>query len=192
MIKNIIFDIGGIILDDSDDNLSKVLGEDVSSLISRIHGPIFKEYLAGKIDYSSYLNYFKDDDDYEIIKKVISKDNLPITLPLLKNNYDYIKSLKDKAYNLYLLSNIFKESFEYLNTIIDIDSIFDGGVYSYQEKLLKPNKEIFELIVNRYNLNKDETIYFDDMNKNIIAGNEFGIKSILFKSIDDVKNNING
>ena len=59
MIKNIIFDIGGIILGDSDDNLSKVLGEDVSSLISKIHGPIFKEYLAGKIDYSSYLNSFK-------------------------------------------------------------------------------------------------------------------------------------
>ena len=61
MIKNIIFDIGGIILDDSDDNLSKVLGEDLSSLISKIHGPIFKEYLAGKIDYSSYLNSFKND-----------------------------------------------------------------------------------------------------------------------------------
>ena len=191
MIKNIIFDIGGIILDDSDDNLSKVLGEDVSSLISKIHGPVFKEYLAGKIDYSSYLNSFKDEDDYEKIKKVISKDNFYKTLPLLKNNYDYIKSLKNKGYNLYLLSNITKESYEYLKTIIDIDSIFDGGVYSYQENILKPSKEIFELIVSRYNLNKNETIYFDDMNKNIVAGNEFGIKSILFKSINDVINNIN-
>ena len=191
MIKNIIFDIGGIILDDSDDNLSKVLGEDLSSLISKIHGPIFKEYLAGKIDYSSYLNSFKNDFDYEKIKYLLSKDNFYKTLPLLKNNYDYIKSLKNKGYILYLLSNITKESYEYLKTIIDIDSIFDGGVYSYQENILKPSKEIFELIVNRYNLNKDETIYFDDMNKNIIAGNEFGIKSILFKSIDDVINNIN-
>ena len=191
MIKNIIFDIGGIILDDSDDNLSKVLGEDLSSLISKIHGPIFKEYLAGKIDYSSYLNSFKNDFDYEKIKYLLSKDNFYKTLPLLKNNYDYIKSLKNKGYILYLLSNITKESYEYLKTIIDIDSIFDGGVYSYQENILKPSKEIFELIVNRYNLNKDETIYFDDMNKNIVAGNEFGIKSILFKSIDDVINNIN-
>ena len=191
MIKNIIFDIGGIILDDSDDNLSKVLGEDVSSLISKIHGPIFKEYLAGKIDYSSYLNSFKNDFDYEKIKYLLSKDNFYKTLPLLKNNYDYIKSLKNKGYNLYLLSNITKESYEYLKTIIDIDSIFDGGVYSYQENILKPSKEIFELLVCRYNLNKNETIYFDDMNKNIVAGNEFGIKSILFKSIDDVINNIN-
>ena len=191
MIKNIIFDIGGIILDDSDDNLSKVLGEDVSSLISKIHGPIFKEYLAGKIDYSSYLNSFKNDFDYEKIKYLLSKDNFYKTLPLLKNNYDYIKSLKNKGYILYLLSNITKESYEYLKTIIDIDSIFDGGVYSYQENILKPSKEIFELLVCRYNLNKNETIYFDDMNKNIVAGNEFGIKSILFKSIDDVINNIN-
>ncbi len=191
MIKNIIFDIGGIILDDSDDNLSKVLGEDINCILSKIHGTVFKEYLAGTIDYDSYFDSFKNDVDYEKIKKVISKDNLPITLPLLKNNYDYIKSLKDKGYNLYLLSNINKESFDYLKTIIDIDGIFNGGVYSYQENILKPNKRIFELLVSRYNLNKEETVYFDDMNKNIIAGNEFGIKSILFKSIDDVINNIN-
>ena len=115
-----------------------------------------------------------------------------VSLSEMLKRDDYSFAFKgNEGYNLYILSNITKESYEYLKTIIDIDSIFDGGVYSYQENILKPSKEIFELIVNRYNLNKDETIYFDDMNKNIVAGNEFGIKSILFKSIDDVINNIN-
>lgn len=190
MIKNIILDIGGVMFDDSTQNINNILNEDTSELCKKVYGKSFTDCLLGNQRISDYIETFKDDIDYEKIKYILDKDNLHISYPLMKENFDYISTLKDKGYNLYILSNIARESYEYVKSTIDIDKIFSGGVYSYQEKLIKPDRKIYELIVNRYNLNKDETIFFDDKQKNIDAACEFGIKGALFRTIDDIENDL--
>ena len=190
MIKNIIFDIGGVILDDSIQNISDLFKEDATELWKKAFGKSFKNCLLGNIEVSDYIETFKNDSDYEAIKYILGKDNLHISYPLMQDNFDYISRLKDKGYNLYILSNIAKESYEHVKSTIDIDKVFKGGVYSYQEKLLKPDRKIYELIVNRYNLNKDETMFFDDKQKNIDAACEFGLKGVLFRTIEDIENNL--
>ena len=108
----------------------------------------------------------------------------------MKKNFNYISKLKDKGYNLYILSNIAKESYEYINETINIDAIFKGGIYSYKEKLVKPDRKIYELIVDRYNLNKNETLFFDDKQKNVDVACDFGIRGVLFRTIDDIEKNL--
>ena len=191
MIKNIIFDIGGVIFDDSSQNISNILNEDASELCKKVYGKSFVDCILGNQEVSDYIESFKDDSDYEKIKYILSKENLHLSYPLMKENFDYISKLKDKGYNLYILSNIARESYEYVKSTIDIDKIFNGGVYSYQEKLIKPDKKIYELIINKYNLNKDETIFFDDKQKNVDVACESGIKGILFKTIEDIEKNLN-
>ena len=190
MIKNIIFDIGGVMFDDSTQNISNILNEDATELCKKVYGESFMDCVLGNRDVFDYIETFKNDNDYKKIKYILSKDNLHISYPLMKLNYNYISKLKDKGYNLYILSNISKEFYEYVNATIDINKTFDGGVYSYQENLVKPDRRIFELIINRYNLNKEETMFFDDKQKNIDAASDYGIKSVLFRTIEDIENNI--
>ena len=190
MIKNIIFDIGGVMFDDSTQNISNILKKDASELCKKVYGKSFVDCVLGNQEVSDYIETFKNDSDYETIKYILDKDNLHISYPLMQDNFDYISRLKDKGYNLYILSNIAKESYEHVKSTIDIDKVFKGGVYSYQEKLLKPDRKIYELIVNRYNLNKDETMFFDDKQKNIDAACEFGLKGVLFRTIEDIENNL--
>ena len=190
MIKNIIFDIGGIIFDDSVQNISNILNEDASMLYKKVYGKSFIDCILGNKEVSDYIETFKNDEDYEKIKYILNKDNLHISYPLMKENFEYISKLKDKGYNLYILSNITRESYEYIENIIDIDKVFNGGVYSYQEKLIKPDKKIYELIVSRYNLNKDETVFFDDKQKNVDAACEYGIKGVLFRNLEDIENSL--
>ena len=190
MIKNIIFDIGGVMFDDSTQNINKVLNENSELLCKKVYGKSFLDCVLGNTEVSDYIESFRNDSDYEKIKYILSKNNLHISYPLMQDNFDYITRLKDKGYNLYILSNITRESYEYVKSTIDIDKIFKGGVYSYQEKLLKPDRKIYELIVNRYNLNKDETMFFDDKQKNIDAACEFGLKGVLFRTIEDIENNL--
>ena len=190
MIKNLIFDIGGVIFDDSYENLNNLFNEDCSLFCKKIYGDSFNKCVLGILDVSEYVEKFKDDKDYERIKYVLNKDNLHISYPLMKTNFEFISKLKDKGYNLYILSNITKDSYEYVNSTINIDDVFLGGVYSFMEGVIKPDKKIYELIVERYNLKKEETMFFDDKQKNIDAAVEYGIKGVLFKSIDDIKNNI--
>ena len=190
MIKNIIFDIGGVMFDDSTQNISNLLKEDATELCKKVYGKSFIDCVLGNQEVSDYVETFKDDSDYEKIKYILGKNNLHISYPLMQDNFDYISKLKDKGYNLYILSNITRESYKYVKRTIDIDKIFNGGVYSYQEGLLKPDSKIYELIVDRYNLNKNETMFFDDKQKNIDAACEFGLKGVLFRTIEDIENNL--
>lgn len=105
----------------------------------------------------------------------------------MSDNFNYIKKLRQKGYKIYLLTNITKDSYYYINDTINIDSTFDGGVYSYQEHLIKPDVKIYTLLLEKYNLSKEETIFFDDKEKNIIAAQALGIKAILFTSITDIE-----
>ena len=137
-----------------------------------------------------YINNLSNTSDFEDISYILSKDNLSITYPLMSKNLEYIKELKAKVYKIYLLTNITEDSYNYINNVINIDAIFDGGIYSYQEHVIKPNPNIYNLLIDRFKLNKEETIFFDDKEKNIIGAGKAGIRGIVFNSINDIKNNL--
>ena len=88
---------------------------------------------------NEYINSLKNENDFNDIKYILKKENLIKSYPLMKNNFKYIKYLKDRGYKLYLLTNITEDSFNYINDLININSLFDGGIYSYQEHLIKPS-----------------------------------------------------
>lgn len=188
MIKNIIFDIGGVLFDDSLENTNKVLNKDACIIYKKAYGGLFKDCLIGKESISMHLKSLENDIDYDDIKYLF--DNYEKSLPLIVENFEYIKQLKSKGYNVYLLSNIEKNTLDYIKKKINLDKYFSGGVYSYIEQMKKPNKEIYELILNKYKLNPDETIFFDDKETNLIEPRKLGIRSYLFKNIDDIKNNL--
>lgn len=187
MIKNIILDVGGILFDDSKENLVKLLNKNCDLLYKETYGKGFKECLLGNQTIKEYLNTLKDKDNYQEIEYVLNKQNLYRTYPIMSDNFNYIKKLRQKGYKIYLLTNITKDSYYYINDTINIDSTFDGGVYSYQEHLIKPDVKIYTLLLEKYNLSKEETIFFDDKGKNIIAAQASGIKAILFTSITDIE-----
>ena len=116
MIKNIIFDIGGVMFDDSTQNINKVLSENSELLCKKVYGKSFLNCVLGNTEVSDYIESFKNDKDYNKVKYILSRNNLHISYPLMKENFEYISSLKDKGYNLYILSNITRESYEYVNT----------------------------------------------------------------------------
>ena len=191
MIKNIIFDVGGIILDDSLENISKVYKKDMSKICKKIYSGNFKECILGKISMEDYLKQFKNDKDYKYIKDILDPTKQKIFKPLIKKNYEYICNLKSKGYHLYILSNLTKETYNYLKSIIDINKYFDGAIFSCEVGLRKQEKDIYKLIINKYNLNIKETIFFDDKERNINNAINLGIKAKVFKSIDDIEKELN-
>jgi len=194
MIKNFVFDIGGVILDNSKEVLQKYLNKDeteVKELTKIVYGSSsFRKVLLGDMSQTEcmkqlmiqYLEYKED------IEKILSVSHQNKILPLKKETLDIIFKLKEMNYKLYLLSNLTEETYNYIKDELNILNVFDGGIFSFKDKLLKPHHEIYELLLQRYNLNKEETIFFDDILKNVEAGNKLGIKSIQFKSVGDIIN----
>lgn len=190
MIRNIVLDIGGVFFDDSKHNLEMLLNKNCDNIYKLAYGRDFKKCLLGEITVQEHVNSLKGEKEFSNINYILKKDNLVYSYPLIKNNFEYIKSLKEKGYRLYLLTNITEDSYNYINNLIDINKIFDGGIYSYQEHLIKPDYDIYNLLINKFNLDKTETIFFDDKEKNVIAANNVGINSFVFTSIEDIKNNL--
>ena len=171
MFKNIILDVGGILFDDSQKNIEKLLNKDCNWIYKNAYGKGFKECLLGIKTVQKHIDSLSNLNDFENMKYILNKENL-----------------RKIGYKLYLLTNITEYSYYYINNIINIDTTFDGGIYSYQEHLIKPNPKIYQLLIDKYNLNKEETIFFDDKEKNVIGAKKLGITAFVFNSIDDIKN----
>ena len=189
-IKNIVLDIGGVIFDDSKKNIEKLLGKNCDVIYKLAYGKSFKECLLGNKKVNEHIESLSNYKEFEDLKYILSKKNLSKSYPLITTNFEYIKTLKKQGYKLYLLTNITEDSYNYINDLININSIFDGGIYSYQEHIIKPDKRIYNLLIDKYNLKRSETIFFDDKDKNVISAINQGISSYVFKSIEDIKNNI--
>ena len=114
MIKNIIFDIGGVLLDynpktyldkiDVSENKRKILNDII------FHNTKWRDCLNGIIDNNELINYLtKFNPEYrEEIEKILKEENLKYMLPPKQEVIDYYKKLKKKGYKLYLCSNITK------------------------------------------------------------------------------------
>ena len=127
MIKNIILDVGGIIIDDRLENISKIFGKDMSIVYKKVYGGDFKYCILGSLSMTDYLKRFYGDSDYKYIREMLDPTKQEIFNPLLKENYEYICGLKGRGYHLYILSNLTKETYDYLNSIIDINKYFEGA-----------------------------------------------------------------
>ncbi|MFI3214559.1 MAG: HAD-IA family hydrolase, partial [Eubacteriales bacterium] len=92
----------------------------------------------------------------------------------------WIKELKEKGYQVLVLSNFSDKVLKDCQDALGFLECIDGGILSFQDKVIKPMPEIYELILKRYQLVAEECVFLDDMQQNIQAAARFGIHAILF------------
>jgi putative hydrolase of the HAD superfamily len=111
-------------------------------------------------------------------------------LPPKTEMIEYYNSLKQNGYDIYLCSNITRDTYDYIKEQFDIIQNAKGGVFSCFENISKPNVEIYYNLIKKYNLNIEESIFIDDTMKNVISANEIGLRAILFNDIYQLKEEI--
>lgn len=96
---------------------------------------------------------------------------------LFDENVKLIKPLKEK-YNLYGLTNWSAETIPVAMERYSFFEDLDGIVVSGTEKLVKPDKELYRILIDRYQINADETLFIDDNYHNIQVAEELGFQTI--------------
>ena len=96
----------------------------------------------------------------------------------INENVELLSTLKEKGYNLYLLSNFHIEAFDTVTKQNDFFSYFDGGVVSGHIQMLKPDPSIYKTLMNKYNLKNEECLFIDDCLDNIIEARNQNIQGI--------------
>lgn len=186
MIKNIVFDIGNVLADFRWKGFLEEKGFD-SKMIERIAkasvlNPLWDEYDRGVWTDEQILQAIVDTDpeiEEELRKAFANFKNI-----VTKRDYTipWIKDLKEKGYKVYYLSNFPLKALQDCPDALDFIPHMDGGILSYQDKVIKPDREIFELLLSRYELKAEECVFFDDLVKNVEGAKQVGIHGICFKN----------
>jgi putative hydrolase of the HAD superfamily len=100
----------------------------------------------------------------------------------IEESINLLKEIKTKGYNTFVLSNYHKEAFETVYSKYDFFRLFDGMFISSHYGLLKPEKEIYEKMLQKFSLNPTECFFIDDTPVNISASKELGIEGVVFKN----------
>lgn len=185
MIKNIIFDLGNVVFRLKFENVIRKFtqNEDEIELLKTV---IFssQEWLdldEGIISKEKGINIMLSKLPENIHNTCIEIMNnwTTLGLELNKQTLEFIKTLREKGYSTYILSNAPLDIPEYLEKI-DLLQYFDGKIISAEEKLVKPDLKIYELLLNRFNLKPEECFFIDDKSENIQAANKCGINGYVF------------
>lgn len=195
MYKNIIFDIGNVLLSFEPKEYMKTKIKIREENIEKLFKEIFlsEEWLMldrGTIEEPMAIERIieRNAELSEDIKTVF-KDWYSILVPIPKT-VELLKSLKSKGYNIYYLSNFHDLAFKDVTNKNEFFNLFDGGVVSYEEKLLKPEEEIYKRLIERYNLIPEETIFVDDTKVNVEAAKKLGIRAFVFESPEKFKEDL--
>ena len=186
MIKNIIFDLGNVLFEFNPEKITSAFTQDENEkkmIVDVIfHSKEWTDLNAGRITNEEAIEIYKNKLPQNLHSLVdMIMENWMDFIYLDDRMLDIAKCLKRNGYKIFILSNApvsfdkwFKEEKK------EFADIFDGIVISAIEKQEKPNADIFNTILNRYNLNKEECFFIDDREENIEGAKKCGISGYCY------------
>lgn len=187
-IKNIIFDLGNVII-----NIDPVLSvkamsklgfldfEKSYSLLSQSN--LFDSLEKGLITPEQFHNEINAELKTKVSSDEINKAWGAMLLDFPAQRIELLQSLA-KKYRLFLLSNTNIIHFHQYNNDLEkqygfgLNSLFEKAYYSYDIGMRKPDAEIFEYVLDDSDLNPFETVFIDDLDKNIDVAGRMGLNTI--------------
>ena len=92
----------------------------------------------------------------------------------------WIRYFRDQGYKIYYLSNFSYELHRQAYEKLEFLDTFDGGIFSWKEKCIKPDEQIYRLLLKRYSIDPAEAVFYDDRPENVETAQRLGIKGIVF------------
>lgn len=191
---NIIFDLGNVLIEwNKEKILSKICKNDLEyNLFNKLvfqsnlwidldNGKISLEFLENQL--IDEMGHQYQDQIHELVWNWFNY------VDLYDEVYELIKQLKKKNFQIYVLSNTSSIFHILLDSVLSkVSSVLDGYVISCEVKMMKPQKEIYLSLVNKYQLDIKDCIFLDVLEENVEAARTLGIKAFQIKERKEISN----
>jgi glucose-1-phosphatase len=189
-IKNIIFDLGGVIINLDIEATAKAfekLGvDDFDKIYSHFsQSNLVDQFDKGLVNENYFFNTIKNHFELKVPLHDLEKAWNAMLLDFPKHRMDALANYKNK-YRTFLLSNTnethIREFHRTLHQNIgfrDLEGFFERVYYSCRVNMRKPDKEIFELVLKQNKLDPAETLFIDDTSHHVEGAKRVGINAIL-------------
>ncbi len=188
MYKNFVFDLGGVVVDYSPkEYLVDMFFHEKTE--KKIYDAVFgsKEWERmdkGELTFAEAAEIFMQrgrDKDIEMEMQAVVDSWLEM-LTTRKATVNLMRLFKKNGFNLYYLSNISREALHEVSKR-SFWPMFDGGIASCDVGINKPDPAIYQMLIDKYSLVPQETIFTDDRRENALSSFHVGITGIQFKNV---------
>jgi glucose-1-phosphatase len=194
MIKNIVFDLGNVLISFRPSEFfdKKNYPQNIKvKILTEIFGS--EEWLMidnGEISTKDAINAIS-------LKSTLNKEEIAHIFNLrtelmfpLDQNVRLLPGLKKQGFRLYFLSNFPMDIFEEIKNGYYFFKYFDGGVISAEAKYSKPDSRIYKILLDKYSLIPGECLFIDDIEVNVQAGEDTGMKGLVTHGSPDISKEI--
>lgn len=182
-MKNVVFDLGRVVFA-QDPTKSTAEFKQFFSYVSLTPMPQFwTDYDMGILTFDQVAEALAE---YRGVEKEFTRNMISLAIgkqESIRPTAKLIGELKAAGYKLYVLSNMSREFIDFLRKQ-EVYQNFDGDVVSCEVGVVKPMPEIYDLLLERFELNPAETIFIDDREENIKAAEKKGITGFHFDRND--------
>lgn len=189
MIKNLLFDLGGVIMDIRRLNcvasFERLGMKDADSFLGEYSqkGP-FLQLEEGLINEAQFRDAVREYIDGEVTDEQIDKAFCDFLVGIPAYRLEHLRQLK-KQYGIYMLSNTnpimwhSRIAEEFRQEGMEREDYFDGIVTSFEARSIKPDAKIFHTVVENLGIKPEETLFLDDSQKNLDAASALGFHTLL-------------
>ena len=185
-IRNIVFDMGNVLLDFSPRRVVERFCADEAE-----RALILRELFQAPEWLMADRGLIRDRDRYGLLRDRVPPEHREalknccfhwaFCMDPLPGARAFVEDCRRAGYRTYILSNASDLFFTYFNNFSPL-SDFDGAVISCQELLLKPEREIYLRLLERYDLRPEECFFIDDRAENVEAAREVGMEGYVFQN----------
>ena len=191
MIKNIIFDLGNVLLNFKPVQFLERFTTDKNK-IEQFSSKILENKLWLDLDRgilsieSAREKYLANYPEEEQLINLFFSQWMEMLSPI-PENVDVLKELKKLNYKLYALSNFIREAWTYVKRHYDFLGLFDGEVLSFEINFIKPEKQMFDHLLDKYCLIPERCIFIDDVEDNTSQARMMRMNSIHYSESTDLR-----
>lgn len=195
MINTVIFDIGNVLIDFDWEGFIHRMFPGRRELIAELDAAVWGGGRWDRLDAGDepeqvFTSIIAHDPKHEKeLRKVFA--NVGDTLRKRPATPAWLKDVKSRGYRVLYLSNYSRYVMGLNPDVLDFLPLMDGGIFSCDVKLIKPDRRIYEALAEKYDLTPPECVFIDDIERNVNAARDFGYKAIQFVSLRQAQEDLN-
>ena len=189
-IDTVVFDIGNVLTNFAWEQFLENKGYD-RKMVERmgrasVNSKDWVQFDKGDLTTEQICQRFADNDPEigDELKSAFS--DLTGIITGREKTIPWIKALKAAGYRVLVLSNFSKQAYDSCRDAMDFLDVVDGGILSYRDRVVKPDEAIYRLLMERYELVPEKTVFIDDTPANIKAAESLGWHGIVYGDYDQV------
>ncbi len=196
-VKNILFDLGQVLIDLDVSKTEKAFKKLLPSANSNFFSfyqqtSFFNAFETGSLSEDAFRDTIKKVSHKNLSRKCIDKawNTMLVDFPIKKINF--LKQLREQKYKLYVLSNTNSIHIRYINEVLlssneqMVEDFFNEVFYSYKIGFRKPDKKAYTYVLKHAKINAEETLFIDDRIENIKAAKNLYFQTWHLKNPNDL------